>query len=111
MPTDRPSIDAVLPLYRRDFARARLLAASLRRFCTGIDTLWLVASDDALPEAERIFAGVARCEAVPERELVPELGAWRTRLWPRWVGAARPGYRGQQVAKLAMSRRVGSDFY
>lgn len=105
------SIDAVLPLRARDLPRARLLAASLRRFCKGIGTLWLVASDEALPEAERIFADVAPCEAVPEREVVPELRSWRARLWPQWVGAARPGYRGQQLIKLGMSERVRSDFY
>lgn len=104
-------MDAVLPLLGKDLPRARLLAASLARFVDAIETLWLVAPENALEEAARVFEGIARCEAIPETELVPELGEPRIKWRPRWRGAARPGYRAQQLIKLGISHHVGTDFY
>jgi len=104
-------IDAVLPLLGRDLPRARLLAASLERFVEGLGTLWLVAPEEVLPDAERLFAPFVRCHAVPEHELVPELRALRVRFRPRIRGAARPGYRAQQLIKMGISDRIETPFY
>jgi len=104
-------IDAVLPLLGRDLPRARLLAESLERFVEGLGTLWLVAPEEVLPDAERLFAPFVRCRVVPEHELVPELRALRVRFRPRIRGAARPGYRAQQLIKMGISDRVETPFY
>jgi hypothetical protein len=104
-------LEAVLPVWDRDVERARLLARSLEKYRIGIDRLWVVASESVLATAAEIFADVVPTVAVPEAELVPELRKWRTRLRPRLSGAARPGYRAQQLIKLGAAQLVESAFY
>ena len=91
--------------------RARLLARTLGRFGHSISRLWLVASEEVLAQAAPLFAPVVETEGVPERVWVPELGHWRRLLRLPWNGAARPGYRAQQLIKLEAARWVETDFY
>jgi len=104
-------IEAVLPLRALDLPRAAILARSLECFEHGLRRLWLVGSEEVLEESERLFSGVIPTAPVPETDLVPELGRWRSRFWAWWNRAARPGYRAQQLIKLGIAPRVESAFY
>jgi hypothetical protein len=109
MHLERP--EAVLPIWDRDVARAKLLARSLARFDVEVSKLWLVASASVLSVALPVFRDVVDTEGVREEEIVPELTNWWTRFRPRRSAAARPGYRAQQLIKLGISELVASRFY
>lgn len=104
-PTTDPQVEAVLPLTERDFARARLLFATLGRVRHPIARLQVVVPDAAA--RSRFESGI---EAVPIRSVQVRtesdvFGGWRGGWSPssqlgRWT---RRGWYRQQMIKLAVA--------
>lgn len=98
-------MDAVLPLTSRDLERFGLLWASLERFVSGLDTLWIVVPDHQYAHLKQALPCVGNngCTVRVESELdflstlraFPKTGGW---------------YR-QMLLKLQAANRVASAFY
>ncbi len=96
------TIDAVLPLVRADFERARILFASLEKYFRVLGTLWVVTPAADVDWIYRRLRGREQYRVLDETQLIPEL-AGRDR---------RPsGWSVQQLVKLAIAARVDTEFY
>lgn len=95
-------VDAVLPLVRADVARARILLASLEKYFGILGTLWVVTPAADVDAVRRRLGGRDRYRVLAETELIPELD-----------GREPPpsGWSVQQLVKLAIASRIGTDFY
>lgn len=98
-------MDAVLPLTARDAERFEILWASLERFVTGLDTLWLLVPDHQRAHLAQTLptrgARELRVRVESELDFLPTL-----RAFPKTGGWYR-----QMLLKLAAAQRVASDFY
>jgi Family of unknown function (DUF6492) len=98
-------MDAVLPLTLRDVDRFSILWASLQRFVTGLETLWIVVPAHQHAEIQQLLpaagSGGIRVRVESELDFLPTL-----RAFPK----AKGWYR-QMLIKLRAAERVGSPFY
>ena len=107
-------LDAVLPLTAPDAERAQILFRSLEAFLEPLGTCYVVTPDhDVAAVSARVPGG--RYAVVPESEVVPEIGYFRTtarlRAKLRLVGPPIHGWFVQQLVKLAVADRVAPPFY
>lgn len=103
------NVEAILPLTESSARRAALLLLpSLTANYESLDRLWIAAPAKQVDAVAAQIAAVAppRTKFISDEELLPELAALT--LW----GLPNPGgwYR-QQVIKLAISERMGGNFY
>lgn len=103
MPSPPSEIDAVLPLVRADLDRAQLLLDSLKRYASGLGTLFVVVPEH---EKQAIHASISsqpglRIELLSEQEVAPEL---------QHLAGVR-GWHKQQLVKLAIVDHLHTDFY
>lgn len=96
-------MDAVLPLTSRDIERFGILWASLERWVTGLDTLWIVVPDHQWAQLQQTLPRAGKCAVRVESELdfLPTL-----RAFPKTGGWYR-----QMLLKLQAANRVESAFY
>lgn len=98
-------MDAVLPLTARDAERFEILWASLDRFVTGLDTLWVLVPDHQRAHLAQTLpthnARGARLRVESELDFLPTL-----RAFPKTGGWYR-----QMLLKLEAAQQVTSDFY
>lgn len=95
-------MDAVLPLVRADYERAGILFASLDRYFDILGRLWVVVPDDDLEWMRRRIGARRDSKVIAESALIPELET---------VTRRPSGWSLQQLVKLAIADRVGTEFY
>lgn len=98
-------MDAVLPLTARDAERFEILWASLERFVTGLDTLWVLVPDHQRAQLAQTLpthnTQGTRLRVESELDFLPTL-----RAFPKTGGWYR-----QMLLKLEAAKQVTSDFY
>lgn len=100
-----PTIDAVLPLTLKDYGRFEILYRSIKKNFIDLGTFWIIVIDKEYDEIksrikDKQFQVINESSIVPEFKLLDELNIWRT-----------PGWFAQQLIKIAIASRIGTDFY
>jgi Family of unknown function (DUF6492) len=107
-------LDAVLPLAAVDLSRAQILFRSLDALFEPLGTCYVVAPDGDVA-AVRAQVPKRGYVVLPDSELIPEIGYFRTaarlRAHLRLVGPPICGWYVQQLAKLAVAERIATPFY
>jgi hypothetical protein len=98
--TERQQLDAVLPLRFDDYKRFCILHASLKKFIKDIRKLLIIVPDKEV-ELFRSKIKEANYEIFPETAVVPEFKLFKN----------YPGWKKQQLIKLAAAEIVDTDFY
>jgi Family of unknown function (DUF6492) len=108
---DHTRVDAVLPLTVGDLERFHILQRSMALFFKDRGTCWVVTPDTHLA-AVRSRIQDALYRVIPETSIIPELGFYNV-LRTIAGRSHRPtlGWSVQQLIKLAIAERVGTDFY
>jgi hypothetical protein len=107
-------LDAVLPLRAADCDRAEILFRSLEALFAPLGTCYVVAPDEDV-RAVHPCVPRGRYLVVPESDVIPEIGRFRTtarlRAKLRLIGPPIHGWYVQQLVKLAIAERIGTPFY
>jgi hypothetical protein len=106
------SLDACLPLLRKDYERFLLLDRSLKAHLPDLRTCWVVVADSEYDELKGCFE--KPYQVIPESLLAPEIDEFRRLAFPRTEDRQRRhllGWYIQQIAKLAIAERVETTFY
>ena len=98
----RPTLDAVLPLARKDLRRAQILLQSLDHFDAPIGNLWVVTPDANVDRVAARLAGATGLTVLADTEVIPEIAGFE---------ALPDGWFVQQLVKLAVAERIDSAFY
>ena len=114
--------DAVLPLLMKDYGRFEILDKSIKKHLRDINVCWVIATDREYGEIHRKIEN-DMYRVIPESILLPELEFYKriSRLLYRPIFRRTSvcvnrrfniiGWYVQQLVKLAMAEKVGTEFY
>lgn len=94
-------IDCVVPVTRKDFPRAEILLASIRKFFHFDYRIVLLTPQDCQNDASRLTCDLPGAVVITDEEVIPSFADLQT----------SAGWWKQQALKLAVSEKVESDYF